>query len=177
MDTEEVKVNTIHGGVGGITESDIMLASASNAIVVGFNVRPNLSAIEIAKREKVDIRTYRVIYEAIEDIQAAIKGMHAPEIVEEVLGRAEVRETFRLPTGNSIAGIYVLNGKVTRNAKVRLLREDVVIFEGGVSSLKRFKDDAREVLSGYEAGLGLENYNDVKEGDLIEAFILKEVKK
>ena len=177
LDTEEVKVNTIHGGVGGITESDIMLASASNAIVVGFNVRPNLSAIEIARKEKVDIRTYRVIYEAIEDIQSAIQGMHAPKIVEEVLGRAEIRDTFRLPTGNSIAGIYVLNGKITRNAKVRLLRDDIVIFEGGVSSLKRFKDDAREVLSGYEAGLGLENYNDVKEGDLIEAFILKEVKR
>ncbi len=177
LDTEEVKTNIIHGGVGGITEGDIMLASASNAIVVGFNVRPNLSAIEIARKEKVDIRTYRVIYEAIEDIQSAIKGMHAPKIVEEVLGRAEIRETFRLPTGNSIAGIYVVNGKITRNAKVRLLRDDIVVFEGGVSSLKRFKDDAREVLSGYEAGLGLENYNDVKEGDLIEAFILKEVKR
>ena len=177
LDTEEVKTNIIHGGVGGITEGDIMLASASNAIVVGFNVRPNLSAIEIARREKVDIRTYRVIYEAIEDIESAIKGMHAPKIVEEILGRAEIRDTFRLPTGNSIAGIYVLNGKITRNAKVRLLRDDIVIFEGGVSSLKRFKDDAREVLSGYEAGLGLENYNDVKEGDLIEAFILKEVKR
>lgn len=177
LDTEEVKTNIIHGGVGGITESDIMLASASNAIVIGFNVRPNLSAIEIARKEKVDIRTYRVIYEAIEDIQSAINGMHAPEIVEEILGRAEIRETFRLPTGNSIAGIYVLNGKITRNAKVRLLRDDIVIFEGGVSSLKRFKDDAREVLSGYEAGLGLENYNNIKEGDLIEAFILKEVKR
>ena len=177
LDTEEVKTNIIHGGVGGITEGDIMLASASNAIVVGFNVRPNLSAIEIARKEKVDIRTYRVIYEAIEDIESAIKGMHAPKIVEEILGRAEIRDTFRLPTGNSIAGIYVLNGKITRNAKVRLLRDDIVIFEGGVSSLKRFKDDAREVLSGYEAGLGLENYNDVKEGDLIEAFILKEVKR
>ncbi len=176
LDTDEVRVNTIHGGVGGITESDIMLASASNAIVVGFNVRPNLSAIESAKKEKVDIRTYRVIYEAIEDIQSAIKGMHTPKMVEEVLGRAEIRDTFRLPTGNSIAGIYVLNGKIPRNAQVRLLRDDVVIFEGGVSSLKRFKDDAREVAAGYEAGLGLENYNDVKEGDLIEAFMLKEVK-
>ena len=175
LDTEEVKTNIIHGGVGGITESDIMLASASNAIVVGFNVRPNLNAIEIAKREKVDVRTYRVIYEAIEDIQAAIKGMHAPTIVEEVIGRAEIRATFRLPNGNSIAGIYVIDGKITRNAKIRLLRNDIVIFEGNVSSLKRFKDDAKEVLSGYEAGLGLENYNDVKEGDSIEAYILKEV--
>ncbi|MCQ4921751.1 translation initiation factor IF-2 [Tissierella carlieri] len=177
LDTDEVKTNIIHGGVGGITESDIILASASNAIVVGFNVRPNLNAIEVAKREKVDVRTYRVIYEAIEDIQAAIKGMHAPKIVEEVIGRAEVRATFRLPNGSTIAGIYVLDGKIARNGKIRLLRNDIVIFEGGVSSLKRFKDDAREVLSGYEAGLGLENYNDIKEGDLLEAYVLKEVEK
>lgn len=177
LDTDEVKVNVIHQGVGGISESDIMLASASNAIVVGFNVRPNLNAVAVAKREKVDIRTYRVIYEAIEDIQAAIKGMHAPKIVEEVIGRAEIRETFRLPTGNSIAGIYVVNGKITRNAKVRLLRDDIVVFEGSISSLKRFKDDAREVASGYEAGLGLTGYNDIKEQDIIEAYILKEVER
>lgn len=177
LDTDEVKVNVIHQGVGGISESDIMLASASNAIVVGFNVRPNLNAVEVAKREKVDIRTYRIIYEAIEDIQAAIKGMHAPKIVEEVIGRAEVRATFRLPTGNSIAGIYVVSGKIARNAKARLLRDDIVIFEGGISSLKRFKDDAREVQSGYEAGLGLDNYNDIKEQDIIEAYILKEVER
>ncbi|MFA7533333.1 MAG: translation initiation factor IF-2 [Tissierellaceae bacterium] len=175
LDTEEVKTNIIHGGVGGITESDILLASASNAIVVGFNVRPNLNAMELSKREKVDVRTYRVIYEAIEDIQSAIKGMHTPTIVEEIIGRAEVRATFRLPNGNSIAGIYVINGKITRNSKIRLLRNDIVVFEGNVNSLKRFKDDAREVLSGFEAGLGIENYNDVKEGDLLEAFILKEV--
>lgn len=177
LSTEEVRINIIHSGVGGIVESDIMLASASNAIVVGFNVRPNLNAIEVAKREKVDIRTYRVIYDAIEDIKAAIKGMLSPTIVEEVLGRAEVRATFRLPSGVTIAGIYVLDGKIARNAKVRLLRNDVVIFEGNVASLKRFKDDVREVLSGFEAGLGLENFNDVKEGDLIEAFIMKEVQR
>ena len=177
LDTDEVRVNLIHGGVGGITESDIMLASASNAIVIGFNVRPNLNAIEVAKKEDVDIRTYRVIYEAIEDIQAAVKGMHAPKIVEEILGRAQVRATFRLPTGNTIAGIYVVSGKITRNAKIRLLRDDVVIFDGSISSLKRFKDDAREVLTGYEAGLGLENFNDIKEGDSLEAYILKEVKR
>lgn len=177
LDNEEVKINIIHGGVGGITESDIMLASASNAIIIGFNVRPNLNAIEVAQREKVDVRTYRVIYEAIEDIQAAVKGMLAPTIVEEVLGRAEVRATFRLPNNNTIAGIYVLNGKITRNAQIRLLRDDIVIFEGGVSSLKRFKDDAREVAAGYEAGLGLENYNDIKEKDLLEAYILKEVER
>ena len=175
LDTEEVKINLVRGGAGGITENDVMLASASNAIIIGFNVRPNLNAIEVAKREEVDIRTYRVIYEAIDDIKAAVKGMHAPKIVEEVLGRAEVRATFRLPNGNTIAGIYVLNGKITRNANVRLLRDDVVVFDGAVSSLKRFKDDAREVASGYEAGLGLENYNDVKENDMLEAYIMKEV--
>ncbi len=177
LDTEEVKTNIIHTGVGGITESDIMLASASNAIVVGFNVRPNLNATEVSKREKVDIRTYRIIYEAIEDIKSAIMGMHAPTIVEEVIGRAEIRATFRLPTGNSVAGIHVSNGKITRNSKIRLLRDDIVIFEGGIISLKRFKDDAREVLAGYEAGLGLENYNDIKEGDILEAYILKEIKR
>ena len=177
LDTEEVQTNVIHGGVGGITESDIMLASASNAIVIGFNVRPNLNALDVAKREKVDVRTYRVIYEAIEDVQAAIKGMHAPTIVEEVIGRAQVRATFKVPNAGTVAGIYVLNGKLTRNGKVRLLRDDVVIFEGGVSSLKRFKDDAKEVLAGYEAGLGLENYNDIREGDVLEAYILKEVER
>lgn len=175
LDTDEVKVNILHTGVGGITESDIMLASASNAVVIGFNVRPNFNAIEVSKREKVDIRTYRVIYEAIEDIESAIKGMHAPTIVEEVIGRAEVRATFRLPTGNSVAGVYIVNGKITRSSSIRLLRDDIVIFEGGISSLKRFKDDAREVLVGYEAGLTLENYNDIKEGDTLEAYILKEI--
>jgi len=175
LDTDEVRISIIHSGVGGISENDIMLASASNAIVIGFNVRPNLNAIDSAKKEEVDIRTYRVIYEAIEDIQAAVKGMHAPKVVEEVLGRAEVRATFRLPNNNTVAGIYVLDGKITRNSNIRLLRNDVVVHEGEVSSLKRFKDDAREVMSGYEAGLGLTNYNDIKEGDLLEAYILKEV--
>ncbi|HZK33450.1 MAG TPA: translation initiation factor IF-2 [Tissierellaceae bacterium] len=177
LDTDEVKTNIIHTGVGGINESDIMLASASNAIVVGFNVRPNLNATEVSKREKVDIRTYRVIYEAIEDIRSAIMGMHAPTIIEEVIGRAEVRATFRLPTGNTVAGIHVINGKITRNSKIRLLRDDIVIFEGGIISLKRFKDDVREVVAGYEAGLGLENYNDIKEEDILEAYILKEIQK
>ncbi|WP_199228969.1 translation initiation factor IF-2 [Sporanaerobacter acetigenes] len=177
LENEEVKVNIIHGGVGGITESDVMLASASNAIIIGFNVRPTLNAMDIAKRENVDIRTYRIIYEAIEDIQSAIKGMLEPTIVEEVIGRAEVRATFKVPSIGMIAGIYVLQGKLTRNCKTRLLRNDVVIFEGNVSSLKRFKDDVKEVQSGYEGGLGLENYNDVKEGDIIEAYILKEVER
>lgn len=177
LNHEEVNVNVIHGGVGGVTESDVMLASASNAIIIGFNVRPNLNAMEVSKREQVDIRTYRVIYEAIEDIQAAVRGMLAPDIVEEVTGRAEVRDTFKLPNNSVVAGIYVLSGKILRNGKVRLLRDDVVIFEGDISSLRRFKDDVREVAAGYEAGLGFENYNDIRVGDYIEAYILKEVKR
>ncbi|NMA86567.1 MAG: translation initiation factor IF-2 [Tissierellia bacterium] len=176
LEHEEVKVNIIHGGVGGITESDIMLASASNAIIIGFNVRPTLNALDIAKEEKVDVRTYRVIYDAIEDIKSAIHGMLDPEFKEETIGRAQVRATFKVPTG-MVAGIYVQDGKITRNSIVRLLRNDIVIHEGKISSLKRFKDDVREVVSGYEGGLGLENYNDIKEGDVIEAYILKEVKR
>ncbi|MBW4828724.1 MAG: translation initiation factor IF-2 [Clostridiaceae bacterium] len=177
LETDEVRVNVIHGGVGGITESDVMLASASNAIIIGFNVRPTLTAIDISKRESVDIRTYRVIYDAIEDIESAMKGLLDPTIEEEVIGRAEIRATFKVPNVGMVAGIYVLQGKVTRNSKIRLLREDVVIYEGQISSLKRFKDDAKEIQSGYEGGLSLENYNDIKEGDIIEAYILKEVER
>ena len=177
LETEEVRVNIIHGGVGGITESDVMLASASNAIIIGFNVRPTLTAIDISKRESVDIRTYRVIYDAIEDIKSAMRGLLDPDIVEEAIGRAEIRATFKVPNVGMVAGIYVLQGKITRSSKVRLLREDVVIYEGDISSLKRFKDDVREVQSGYEGGLSLENYNDIKEGDIVEAYILKEVKR
>ncbi len=152
-----------------------MLAAASNAIIIGFNVRPTLNALDIAKEEKVDVRTYRVIYDAIADIEAAIKGMLEPKYEEEVIGRAEVRATFKVPNVGTVAGIYVQDGKITRNSKIRLLRDNVVVFEGNVSSLKRFKDDVKEVLSGYEGGLGLENYNDIKEGDILEAYILKEV--
>ncbi|CCQ93055.1 initiation factor IF-2 [[Clostridium] ultunense Esp] len=177
LENEEVKINIIHGGVGGITESDVMLASASNAIIIGFNVRPTLNALDIAKHEKVDVRTYRVIYDAIEDIKSAIKGMLEPEYVEEVIGRAQVRATFRVPNVGVVAGIYVQQGKITRNSIIRLLRDDIVIFEGKVSSLKRFKDDVREIASGYEGGLGLENYNDIKEGDILEAYIMKEVER
>lgn len=177
LETDEVKVNIIHGGVGGITESDVMLASASNAIVIGFNVRPTLTAMDLAKNENVDIRTYRIIYDAIEDIESAIKGMLEPKIVEKVIGRAEVRATFKIPNAGMVAGIYVQQGKVTRNSKVRLLRNDIVIFEGSISSLKRFKDDVREIQTGYEGGMGLENYNDIKEGDIMEAYILEEVER
>lgn len=177
LSTDEVKVNTIHGGVGAITESDIMLASASNAIVIGFNVRPTNTAMDLANRENVDVRTYRVIYNAIEDIEAAIKGMLAPEYREVIVGRAEIRATFKVPNVGIVAGIYVQQGKITRNSKIRLLRDNVVIHEGTILSLKRFKDDVREIAAGYEGGLGIEGYNDIKEGDVIEAYTLEEIKK
>jgi len=175
-ETEEVKVNIIHNGVGGITETDVMLASASDALIIGFNVRPTLNAMDMAKLEKVDIKTYRIIYEAIEDIKAAIKGMLEPKYEEEVIGRAEVRATFKVPNVGTVAGIYVQHGKITRNSTIRLLRNDTVIYEGEIASLKRFKDDVREIASGYEGGLGLQNFNDIKEGDVLEAYIMKEVK-
>ena len=175
LSNEEVKVNIIHGAVGGIAESDVMLASASNAIIIGFNVRPNQGALEQANLQKIDIRTYRVIYEAIEDVEAAIKGMLAPKFVEQVIGSAEIREIFKVPGVGNVAGVYVTNGKVTRNAHLRLVRNGIVIHEGEVSSLKRFKDDVKELNSGYEGGIGIERYNDIKVGDVIEAFIDKEV--
>lgn len=176
LGNDQVKVNIIHGAVGGISESDVMLAVASNAIIIGFNVRPNQGALQQAQREDVDIHTYRVIYDAIEDIKDAIAGMLSPDIKEEVLGRAEVRDTFKVPSAGLIAGIYVTSGKMARNAMVRLLRNDVVTFEGKVSSLRRFKDDVKEVLQGYEGGLGIENYNDIKVGDIIECYHEVEVK-
>lgn len=177
LSTEEVKISVIHSGVGGINESDVTLASASNAIVIGFNVRPNINAIELAKEEEVEIRTYRVIYEIINDIEQAAKGMLDPDIVEEILGRCEVRQTFKLPNNQMVAGVYVLNGKILRNSKVKVLRDDIVIHEGDISSLKRFKDDAKELATGYEGGLMVDGFNDVKEGDLLESYILKEVKR
>lgn len=175
LSNEEVKVNIIHGAVGGVTDSDVNLAAASNALIIGFNVRPSQSAIELANYENVEIRTYRVIYEAIEDLKNAIKGMLAPKLVEEVTGRAEIRAVFKVPNIGSVAGIYVTSGKILRNASVRLIRDDIVIHEGEISSLKRFKDDTRELATGYEGGLGIENYNDIKEGDVIESFVMKEV--
>ncbi len=177
LSNDEVKVQIIHGGVGTITESDIILASASNAIVIGFNVRPNFAVISLAERENVDLRTYRIIYEAITDIEAAMKGMLEPEYKEIVLGRAEIRATFKVPGVGTIGGTYVQNGKVTRNSKARLVRDGIIIFDGQISSLKRFKDDVKEVTAGYECGIGLENYNDIKEGDIIEFYIIQEIKK
>ncbi len=176
LSNEEVRVNIIHTAVGGITEGDVMLAAASNALIVGFNVRPDKSAIDKAERESVEIRTYRIIYECIEEIEAAMKGMLAPKFKEVVLGHAEVRQTIHVPGVGTIAGSYVQDGKVSRNAQIRVVRDGVVIFEDKISSLKRFKDDAKEVAQGYECGIGLERFNDIKEGDVLEAFIMEEVK-
>lgn len=175
ISNEEVRVNVIHGAVGTIAESDILLASASNAIIIGFNVRPSSSVTNLAERENIDLKTYRIIYEAIEDVEAAMKGMLDPEFKEVVLGKIEVRATFKVPNIGTIAGAYVLEGKVTRNSNVRLVRDGIVILDGKISSLKRFKDDAKEVQTGYECGIGLENYNDIKEGDIIESYIIEEI--
>lgn len=176
LSNDEVKVKVIHGSVGAINESDVMLANASNAIIVGFNVRPDPVAAEIAERDGVDMRMYRVIYDCIEELEAAIKGMLAPKFREVVLGRAEVRNVFKLSSAGMIAGSYVLDGKITRNSQIRVVRDGIVIFEDAIASLKRFKEDAKEVASGYECGVGLEKFNDIKEGDILEAFIMEEVK-
>ena len=176
LTNEEVRVNIIHTGVGGITEGDVMLAAASNAIIIGFNVRPDKSALDSAERQGVEIRTYRIIYECIEEVEAAMKGMLAPKFKETLLGHAEVRQTIHVPNVGTIAGSYVQDGKVTRNAQIRVIRDGVVIFEDKISSLKRFKDDAKEVAQGFECGIGLERFNDIKEGDILEAFIMEEVK-
>ena len=175
LSNDEVRVRCIHGGVGAITETDIMLASASNAIIIGFNVRPDNNVREIAEREKIDIRLYRVIYNAIEDVEKAMKGMLAPKFREVVLGSAQVRQVFKVTGAGTVAGCYVTDGKVVRNAQARLLRDSVVIHEGRVDSLKRFKDDAKEVAAGYECGMGFESYNDIKEGDVIECFQMEEI--
>jgi translation initiation factor IF-2 len=174
---EEVKVNPIHGGVGGINENDVMLAAASNAIVIGFNVRPSIAAMELAKKENVDIRTYNIIYQAIEDIQQAVKGMLAPIFKEVVQGRAEVRQTFKVPNFGIVAGVYVTSGKITRKSKIRILRNDIILHEGDIASLKRFKDDVSELNTSYEGGIGIEKFNDIKVGDFFEAYIMEEIKR
>ena len=174
---DEVKVSVIHSAVGGITEGDVMLATASNAIIVGFNVRPDKNALDSAERNGVDIRTHRIIYEIIDEIEAAMKGMLAPTFKEVILGHAEVRQTIRVPSVGTIAGCYIKSGKITRQSEIRIVRDGIVIFEDKIASLKRFKDDAREVAEGYECGVGLAKFNDIKEGDILEAFIMEEVKK
>ena len=177
LSNEEVRVRVIHSAVGGITEGDVMFAAASNAIIVGFNVRPDKAAIDSADRQSVDIRTYRIIYECIEEISAAMKGMLAPEFKEVVLGHAEVRQTIHVPNVGTIAGSYVQDGKISRNAQIRIVRDGIVIAEDRIASLKRFKDDAREVAAGYECGVGLDKFNDIHEGDIMEAFIMEEVER
>ena len=174
LSNEEVKVSVIAGAVGGITESDILLAQASNAVIIGFNVRPTQGALERAKDNNIEIRTYSVIYEAIEDVEKAIKGMLDPEFKEVVLGRAEVRDTFKVPGAGTVAGVMVTNGSVPRRASIRLLRDNIVIFDGDISSMKRFKDDAKELAGGYEGGIGLNRFNDIKVGDVMEAYEMVE---
>ena len=172
---EKVKVHIIHAGVGGISESDVMLASASTAVVIGFSVRPEPKAAELAERERVDVRLYAVIYDVVEDIRKAMEGMLEPSFREMAMGRAEVRNTFHISRVGTVAGCYVLSGKITRNTSVRLLRDSVVVYEGRLASLKRFKDDVKEVKTGYECGMAVENFNDVKVGDILESFRVEKI--
>jgi len=175
MDQTEVRINVIHSGVGAITESDVMLADASDAIIIGFNVRPSPHAKSLAEQEKVDVRLYRVIYQAIEDINAARVGMLAPEYVEEDTARIEVRELFRVPKVGVIAGCYVQEGEVSREDRARVVRDGTVVFDGMLHSLRRFKDDVKSVKAGYECGIGIESFQDIKEGDVIETYKIIEV--
>ena len=175
LSNEEVKVRVIHAAAGGITEGDVTFAAASNAIIVGFNVRPDKSALDSAERQNVDVRTYRVIYECIEEIEAAMKGMLAPKFRENLLGHAEVRQTIHVPNVGTIAGSYITDGKIIRSAQIRIVRDGVVIFEDKIASLRRFKDDVKEVADGYECGVGLDRFNDIKVGDILEAFVMEEI--
>ena len=175
LSTDEVYVRVLHTGLGAISESDVMLAAASRAIVIGFNVRPDANARRAADRENVEIRTYRVIYELLDDVKKALQGLLKPEVREVVVGQAEVRATFKVPGVGTVAGCYVTDGKIARNARVRVIRDGTVIYEGRIASLKRFKDDVREVAQGYECGVGIERFNDIKEGDVLEVFQEQEV--
>ena len=177
LSTEEVVVKVIHRGVGGISEGDVLLADASKAIIIGFHVRPNLNARKLAEKQLVDIRLYNVIYDVINEVKSALEGLLSPIISEEVTATLEVRDSFKVPKFGTVAGCYVLEGKIVRGNKIRLIREGIVIYEGDIGSLKRFKDDVREVDSGYECGLNIANYNDIKVGDIIEAYKLIETKK
>jgi translation initiation factor IF-2 len=177
LSNDEVKVNVIHTGVGGITAADVNLAAASNAIIIGFHVRPMTDVDEIAKKEDVEIKVFKIIYDAIDAVKNALRGMYEPEFEEQILGRVEIRKVYKITGAGTICGSYVLNGTVTRNASVRLIRDSVEIYEGKLSSLKRFKDDVKEVHAGYECGIGIENYNDIKEGDILELFHMKEIER
>jgi translation initiation factor IF-2 len=171
----DIAVNIINTGVGAITENDIMLARASDAVVIGFNVRPDSGTLDMAAREKVEVRTYRVIYQLLEELEAAMVGMLKPVYEEVKIGELEVRAVFRVPRQGAIAGAYVREGEINRNSSVRLLRDGSIVFEGGISSLRRFKDDVRSVSAGYECGVGLENFQDIKEGDVIEVIEMREI--
>jgi translation initiation factor IF-2 len=177
IDVEGVNIRIIHSGAGAINESDITLASASNAIVIGFNVRPDVNAKRAAEQEKVDVRLHSIIYKVIEEIESAMKGMLDPEFREKVIGQAEIRQTFKVSKVGTIAGSYVTDGKITRDSGIRLIRNGVVVFEGHIDALKRFKDDAKEVSQGYECGVTIKNFNDVKEGDIIEAYVMEEIER
>jgi len=177
LSTEEVQVNVIHKGVGQISESDVLLASASDAIIIGFQVRPSMNARRLAEQEQIDIRLYSIIYDAIEEIKAAIEGMLQPTEEEKILCNVEVREVYRISKVGNIAGCFVLEGKINRNTKVRIVREGVVVYTGELASLKRFKDDVKEVSSGYECGIGIQNFNDLKVGDIIEGYIIEKTKR
>jgi translation initiation factor IF-2 len=176
LSSEKVRIRTLQSGVGSINENDIMLAAASSAIVIGFNVRPDSKAADAAERENVDVRTYRIIYQAIEDMEKAMKGLLKPEFKEVILGHAEIRSLIKLSSVGLIAGSYVTDGKASRTASIRLLRDGVVVFEGKLGSLKRFKDDVREVEKGYECGMSIDGYGDIKEGDIVEFFTKEEIK-
>ncbi|RLD59747.1 MAG: translation initiation factor IF-2, partial [Bacteroidetes bacterium] len=177
LSTEEIQVNIKHKAVGQISESDILLAAASNAIVIGFQVRPSLSARKLAEKEQIDIRLYSIIYDAIEEVKAAMEGMLAPEIKEDIIGTLEILEVFKITKVGTIAGCMVREGKIRRNSKVRLIRDGIVVYSGELGSLKRFKDEAKEVVSGLECGLNIENFNDIKVGDMVEAYEETELKK
>ena len=177
LSSEKVAVRVIHGAVGAINESDVMLASASNSIIIGFNVRPDAGAKSVSEQEKVDIRLYRIIYDAINDIQKAMEGMLEPEFKETVTGHATVRQTFKASGVGTIAGSYITDGKITRSSKCRLIRDSIVVYEGEIDSLRRFKDDVREVATGYECGILLKDFADIKEGDVIEAFVMEQIKR
>jgi translation initiation factor IF-2 len=177
LSTEEIHVNIIHKGVGAITESDVHLASASDAIIIGFNVRPSINAKQLADKEEIDIRNYSIIYNVINDIKDAMEGMLSPEIIEEITGNMEIRQTFKISKVGTIAGCMVLDGKVYRSSRIRVIRDSVVIFTGELASLKRFKDDVKEVSKGYDCGIQIKNFNDIQELDIIEAYQEVSVKK
>jgi translation initiation factor IF-2 len=175
LETDKVRIKVIHDAVGGITESDVLLASASNAIIIGFNVRPTEQAQTMAQQESVDVRLYNIIYDAIEDIKKAMEGLLEPTFKERVTGRVEIRQVFHIPKVGVVAGCQVLSGTLERNQRARLLRDNVVVYDGKVQTLRRFKEDVKEVASGYECGLSLERFQDVKQGDIIEPYVLEEV--